>query len=216
MTPATQDNTTMVAPGSRKRRRWGDDETDALLLGCMKHGVGNWKAIIKDPTLTFDRRTAVDLKDRFRTICPKPEYQHLYSQQGVSTYYLAFDTAKQIPVTRKKRRSRRLFNDEEDQALLDGVEKYGVSWARIAKDPQLNLSHRKGGDLRDRFRNKFPDRYEALGFSLKAPLKGRQQQQQDDDKRLADPWRQAGGFDSNGVNDSTCTTNHQHQRQQTQ
>jgi hypothetical protein len=60
---------------------------------------------------------------RFRTICPKPEYQHLYSQQGVSTYYLAFDTAKQIPVTRKKRRSRRLFNDEEDRALLDGVEK---------------------------------------------------------------------------------------------
>ncbi|ORZ17635.1 hypothetical protein BCR42DRAFT_412174 [Absidia repens] len=153
----------------KKRRRWGDDETNALLLGCLRHGVGNWKQMIQDSTLHFDRRTAVDLKDRFRTICPKSEYDHLYNQQNNNAnYYLALNTADQIPVDRNKRRRRHLFSDEEDSAILKGVEKYGVSWARIAKDPQLNLMHRKGGDLRDRFRNKFPDRYRALGFRLES------------------------------------------------
>ncbi|KAI8096375.1 uncharacterized protein BX664DRAFT_323864 [Halteromyces radiatus] len=172
---------TQPTESKKRRRRWGDDETDALIIGCMKHGVGNWQAIIKDPTLTFDRRSAVDLKDRFRTICPKREYQHLYTQQNISTYYLAFNTTEQIPVHRKKRRMRRPFNEEEDQALLKGVEKYGVSWACIAKDPDLNLSHRKGGDIRDRFRNKYPDRYEALGLSLKSSKVKKDSSQQEEE-----------------------------------
>lgn len=52
---------------------------------------------------------------------------------------------------------------------------YGVAWSKIAKDPQLNLSHRKGVDLRDRLRNKFPEKYVALGFHLTSQK--RQQQQ---------------------------------------
>ena len=32
----------------------------------LKHGVGNWKAILDDPALTFaEDRTPVDLKDRY-------------------------------------------------------------------------------------------------------------------------------------------------------
>ena len=30
----------------------------------VKWGVGNWKAILKDPELVFDNRSPVDLKDR--------------------------------------------------------------------------------------------------------------------------------------------------------
>ncbi|KAI9301119.1 hypothetical protein BJ944DRAFT_208174 [Cunninghamella echinulata] len=174
-TNTNKDNKDTIIPNKQKRQRWTEQETDSLLLGCMMHGVGNWKKIVKDPSLTFNHRSAVDLKDRFRTICPKREYKHLYTQQGTNDYYLDFVTSQRISVQRKKRRERRLFNDEEDQALLKGIEMYGVSWSKIAKDPQLNLSHRKGVDLRDRLRNKFPEKYEALGFHLTSRKKKQQQ-----------------------------------------
>lgn len=35
-----------------------------LLLVSIQWGVGNWKAILNDPELTFDNRSPVDLKDR--------------------------------------------------------------------------------------------------------------------------------------------------------
>ncbi|CAO3634362.1 unnamed protein product [Cunninghamella blakesleeana] len=148
MTP--NNNTTIQnIPTKQKRKKWTEKETDSLILGCMMHGVGNWKTIVKDPTLTFYHWSAVEFK----------------RQQGINNYYL--DSVNKVAaVHRKKRRERRLFNDEEDEALLKGIEKYGVAWSKIAKDPQLNLSHRKGVDLRDRLRNKFPEKYVALGFHL--------------------------------------------------
>jgi hypothetical protein len=40
----------------------------------LQHGVGNWKAILDDPTLTFaEDRTPVDLKDRY-VYSPKMTY----------------------------------------------------------------------------------------------------------------------------------------------
>lgn len=56
---------------SKPRRRWSDQETKHLLLGVNRHGVGKWTSILEDPEFKFDRRTAGDLKDRFRTCCPE-------------------------------------------------------------------------------------------------------------------------------------------------
>jgi hypothetical protein len=54
----------------RARRKWSEDETRHLLAGVRKHGVGKWKQILTDPTYTFQERSAVDLKDRYR-VCSK-------------------------------------------------------------------------------------------------------------------------------------------------
>lgn len=51
------------------------------------------------------------------------------------------------------------WTDIEDQNLEKGYRKYGFSWTRIAKDPELDLAHRTGPQVRDRFRTKFPALY---------------------------------------------------------
>lgn len=56
---------------TKPRRKWSEDETNHLLLGVNRHGVGKWTSILEDPDFTFNERTAGDLKDRFRTCCPE-------------------------------------------------------------------------------------------------------------------------------------------------
>lgn len=51
------------------------------------------------------------------------------------------------------------WTDVEDENLEKGYKKYGFSWTRIAKDPELDLAHRTGPQVRDRFRTKFPALY---------------------------------------------------------
>ncbi|KAL4757448.1 telomere repeat binding factor family protein [Aspergillus foveolatus] len=56
---------------SRKNlRKWTDEETAALLRGVMKCGIGNWKEVLAQDESSFNRRTASNLKDRFRVCCP--------------------------------------------------------------------------------------------------------------------------------------------------
>ncbi|KAH8703706.1 hypothetical protein BGW36DRAFT_423257 [Talaromyces proteolyticus] len=56
---------------SRKNlRRWTEQETTDLLKGVVKCGIGNWTAILQQPELNFNKRTASNLKDRFRVCCP--------------------------------------------------------------------------------------------------------------------------------------------------
>ncbi|KAK4102124.1 hypothetical protein N658DRAFT_495481 [Parathielavia hyrcaniae] len=54
----------------KPRRKWTEEETNNLLLGVSRHGVGRWTTILEDPDFQFNGRTAGDLKDRFRTCCP--------------------------------------------------------------------------------------------------------------------------------------------------
>lgn len=54
----------------KPRRKWSEEETNNLLLGVYKHGVGKWTNILEDREYSFNDRTAGDLKDRFRTCCP--------------------------------------------------------------------------------------------------------------------------------------------------
>ena len=60
----------------RTRSKWTVEETQDLIKGCSLHGVGSWKKyaperiirtnvrILEDPSLKFNNRTSVDLKDR--------------------------------------------------------------------------------------------------------------------------------------------------------
>ena len=54
---------------SRKHlRRWTEEETTALLRGVVKCGIGNWTAILAQPELKFNKRSAANLKDRYEPI----------------------------------------------------------------------------------------------------------------------------------------------------
>ena len=56
---------------AKPRRKWTEEETNQLLLGVSRHGVGKWTSILEDSHFKFNGRTAGDLKDRFRTCCPE-------------------------------------------------------------------------------------------------------------------------------------------------
>ena len=49
---------------ARRRRKWTNEETNDLIRGVAKHGIGRWKEILLDPEFAFCERRAVDLKDR--------------------------------------------------------------------------------------------------------------------------------------------------------
>ena len=59
-----------------------------------------------------------------------------------------------------------------------GYEKHGTLWGQIVKDPIFQEQKRRSTDLRDRFRNAFPDLYEAAGYKPRPMSKK---------KRMADP-----------------------------
>ncbi|SHO76233.1 Uncharacterized protein MSYG_0571 [Malassezia sympodialis ATCC 42132] len=70
---------------------------------------------------------------------------------------------------RHRTRERRAFTEAEDQALKRGYEKHGSQWCLIAKDPAFK-NQRSSTDVRDRFRNAFPDEYARAGY--KPRIKG--------------------------------------------
>ncbi|KAL4924874.1 telomere repeat binding factor family protein [Aspergillus undulatus] len=70
-----EDTDAPLSPKTRGRsrkniRRWTDDETIALLRGVISCGIGNWKEILAQQESNFNKRSASNLKDRFRVCCP--------------------------------------------------------------------------------------------------------------------------------------------------
>lgn len=68
--PDKDKNNKLRKRATKPRRKWSEEETNHLLLGVNKHGVGKWTSILEDSGFKFNERTAGDLKDRFRTCCP--------------------------------------------------------------------------------------------------------------------------------------------------
>lgn len=107
----------------------------------------------------------MDLKDRFRTYFPE-DYKRLYpnatsTRERASPQTLAPEAAS---FSKAKRKDRTPFSKTEDTNLLIGFGKYGGKWSSIQKDESLGLQHRRSTDLRDRFRNAFPEKYVGAGF----------------------------------------------------
>lgn len=189
----------------RPRKRWTEEETANLLLGVHKHGVGSWTDILEDSSFSFNGRSALDLKDRFRVCCPdelrsktgtrsrqapNASKQKNKSKSSLMSENILIEddeialskTIGDINATKKsrahrkkledlvqlgiegpfqksRRRERRPFTEEEDKAILKGYDIYGPAWTRIQKDPRLKLKSRQPTDLRDRFRNKHPEKF---------------------------------------------------------
>jgi Myb-like DNA-binding domain len=169
-----------------KRSKWTAEETAFLIQGVAKFGIGSWKKILDHPEFAFkDGRNSIDLKDRFRTCFPE-EYRQSGSQKDAvkskaddkeskpkgrgSRTTVELDkmgVESGTPFPKLDRRQRKNFTDEEDVALLRGFKKYGSQWKKIQSDSELGLEHRTRTDLRDRFRNRYPDEFKEAGYTHK-------------------------------------------------
>lgn len=170
--PTAEDEDPTTFQEKKPRKKWSAEETQMLVDGCNRHGVGNWKTILSDPTLKFDSRSPVDLKDRFRTYFPdayKQHYPNARTHLSSKVRSTLPDGSPLFEKTRSKRR--RPFTEEEDRALKAGYEKHGTVWATIVKDPVFQDQNRRSTDLRDRFRNAFPELYQLAGYKPRTAAK---------------------------------------------
>lgn len=177
----------------KKNNRWTDEETKDLFKGITKFGIGSWKKILNHEEYHFNGRSAVDLKDRFRTVCPEEYHgsnrykerserkQSADSEKGneqdqseleqLIKGHRGADRLAQLgikgPFPKRYRRGRREFTEEEDENLWKGFEKYGAKWKLIRDDPELHLDSRSRTDLRDRFRNRYPKRFVEAGYKYR-------------------------------------------------
>ncbi|MBW0521249.1 hypothetical protein O181_060964 [Austropuccinia psidii MF-1] len=145
------------------RNKWTKEETAALVRGCNKFAIGQWKAI-RDSEPLLAKRSPGDLKDRFRTYFPDAYRQHYpNAKTHISSRVRSVDSeGNPIFGENAVRKERKQFSQEEDEALKRGYIKFGTAWTSIQRDPIL--ASRKATDLRDRFRNAFPDLYAAAGY----------------------------------------------------
>ncbi|KAJ9607318.1 hypothetical protein H2200_008391 [Cladophialophora chaetospira] len=175
----------------RARRKWTESETKDLLAGVKKYGIGKWKQILDDPTYSFSERSSVDLKDRYRVCANNDSVPKLDTQSNTTpqicdqstpvegagpslspTKAIEQDSPYDQNQPPKQRRKRRAWTIAEDESLVKGVARHGFQWTTIHDDPELELSHRRATDLRDRIRNKFPDGYKhAETAPLRSELK---------------------------------------------
>lgn len=102
---------------------------------------------------------------RFRTYYPDAYRQHYPNAKT----HLSSKVRSALPdgtsiFEKTRSKKRRPFTEEEDRALKAGYDKHGTVWATIVKDPVFQAQNRRSTDLRDRFRNAFPDLYQAAGY----------------------------------------------------
>jgi hypothetical protein len=224
--PLEEENAASTKPTKKRtkpRKKWTEEETNNLLLGVSKHGLGNWADILEDPCFSFNDRSGVDLKDRFRTCCPaelreqgsKCQSDARRAEEGagkignpgraksslmteniliddkINANSTAGDVSSKTPKSRghrkkledlaqlgiegpfpkSQRRERHPFSEQDDYEILMGFNIYGTSWTRIHKDPRFHLQSRRPTDLRDRFRNKYPEKWEATSEGSKSELR---------------------------------------------
>ena len=59
--------------GGKKRKRWTDEEKEAVRQGIAEHGVGRWALIKSDWAMELRDRTSVQIKDCYRTMKKRGE-----------------------------------------------------------------------------------------------------------------------------------------------
>jgi len=167
-----------------KRNPWTDEETEVLIRGVERFGIGNWKQILECKDFTFNKRNAVDLKDRFRFWTRHQAKQNravnIVAADFSASTTRSDDTESQTVdreqasseadgtgprFTASTRRKRKRWTEQEDAALENAFRRYGNSWSSFLTDPVLDK--RTATDIRDRFRIRFPDKYKQVGLAPK-------------------------------------------------
>lgn len=194
--PLATDRAQTKVKTARKRMKWTQKETEDLLIGVSRFGIGRWKQILECADFSFQGRTAVDLKDRFRVCRPgeglKARKAAISEDPAASireatsppstnapvrpTSTEDTDTNDQAapkttavygPFMKSRRRARREFSDTDDKNLLKGFQRHGPVWHAMRDDFELDFGMRHPTDLRDRFRIRYPDQFAKAGYKLK-------------------------------------------------
>lgn len=85
-----------------------------------------------------------------------------HPEQGDAQQELPLDRSSPPPDPRdgkRQKKARRVWTSEEDVALVNGYRQYGFQWCQMVKDTSLKFVDRTGPQVRDRFRQKFPELY---------------------------------------------------------
>lgn len=181
----------------RKHKKWTDEETASLLKGVARFGIGNWTKILKCSDYTFENRTALDLKDRFRVCCPdeyaanqKAKLNTDDSKSKPNNGNLTSDDRAAAVPSPWSKKSERMSSSEIHQLGIDEPFEKSKRRQRTAYSKEedfalLNgfrthgnswaaiqrsakcLKGRTATDLRDRLRTRFPDDYAKAGLAPK-------------------------------------------------
>ncbi|KAJ2785160.1 hypothetical protein GGI15_002020 [Coemansia interrupta] len=189
---------TPIPDNRRAARKWTEEETENLLRGCSKYGVGAWKKILDDSAFKFNNRTSVDLKDRFRTIraqeCAHSPASKNKGKGGAKGNAKEPDVVWPLPpnsqrlqgLRRVQRKPTRNYTNDEDRRLLIGVMRHANHWTKIAADTDLQLNDRPGQSLRDRLRNAFPEVFELFGYVIPKKERADRERHMSPDLQLAE------------------------------
>lgn len=121
---------------TKPRRKWSEAETNHLLLGVNKHGVGQWTFILEDPEFEFNERSAGDLKDRFRTCCPA-ELRGTTSDKKSAT-----PTKGSLKKPKKGLHSENILHDDDDSSATGGMITPPTE-SDVPSKPKKPRAHRK-------------------------------------------------------------------------
>ena len=106
-----------------------------------------------EPCLSLQMRSKVNLvANKFYTIVPVPN--------PITAAPPSYRTGTKNLVKKTPLRApKRLWTEQEDFELDKGFQLYGFQWNLMLKDPALNFDQRSCGQIRDRFRLRFPHMY---------------------------------------------------------
>lgn len=116
--------------------------------------------------------------DSFRTLFPRGfpppgssvDAQAQQTHDSSDSHPEQWDAQQELPLDRsspppdprdgkRQKKARRVWTAEEDVALVNGYRQYGFQWCQMVKDTSLKFVDRTGPQVRDRFRQKFPELY---------------------------------------------------------
>lgn len=116
----------------RKKNPFTQDEKQAILEGVQKFGQ-SWSRIRKKYEKVLSSRTAVNIKDCYRNM--------MNANDGSEN------------VLRVKGRSRNPFTQDEKNAIVEGVQRFGRAWRTILREYKTVLSSRTDVNIKDCYRN---------------------------------------------------------------
>lgn len=134
----------------RKKKYWNKLETANLYQAAKILGTHNWKAVAADDRFALSHFSPIDLEKRYQRITSESDPTDQSDRKAIS------------------RRERRGFSAREDELLLTGFAQHGPRWSKILRDNEDEFNQRRSTDLRDRFRNAFPDQYASAGFKSRS------------------------------------------------
>lgn len=126
-------------------------------LGEMKEDAARPGTVYQLATVSFTTPSQATSKPPSERTPPKKGRSHRKDLSDLKEIGIV------QPFVKSKRRQRRAFTAEEDKNILIGFQKYGQSnWTAIHRDPTLGLESRQPTDIRDRFRNRYPEKHKEI------------------------------------------------------